>query len=50
MYHQGYMYPSSGTPVLEGSILLKLLLETKLQSESSDTLDDLLVGFRVQKL
>jgi len=32
-----------------GSILLKFLLETRLQSESFDTLDDLL-GFRVQKL
>jgi len=32
-----------------GSISLKFLLETGLQSESFDTLDDLL-GFRVQKL
>jgi len=31
------------------SISLKFLLETRLQSESFDTLDDLL-GFRVQKL
>jgi len=30
-------------------IALKFLLETTLQSDSSDTLDDLL-GFRVQKL
>jgi len=34
---------------LDGSILLKFLLETRLQSKSFDTLDDLLV-FRVQKL
>jgi len=34
---------------LGGSILLKFLLETRLQSESFATLDDLL-GFRVQKL
>jgi len=34
---------------LDGSILLKFLLETKLQSESFDALDDLL-GFRVEKL
>jgi len=35
--------------LLNGSISLKFLLETKLQSESFDTLDDLL-GFQVQKL
>ena len=34
---------------LGGSISLKFLLETRLQSESFDTLDDLL-GFRIQKL
>jgi len=34
---------------LGGSISLKFLLETRLQSESFDTLDDLL-GFWVQKL
>ena len=34
---------------LGGSILLKFLLETRLQSESFDTLDNLL-GFLVQKL
>jgi len=34
---------------LDGSISLKFLLETRLQSESFDTLKDLL-GFRVQKL
>jgi len=34
---------------LGGSISLMFLLETTLQSESFDTLDDLL-GFRVQKL
>jgi len=41
--------PGSGRQPLGGSILLKFLLETRLQSESFDTLDDLL-GFRVQKL
>ena len=41
--------PGPGQQLLGGSILLKFLLETKLQSESFDTLDDLL-GFRVQKL
>jgi len=35
--------------LLGGSIALKFLLETKLQSESFDTLDDPL-GFRVKKL
>ena len=39
----------SGRQPLGGSISLKFLLETRLQSESFDTLDDLL-GFRVQKL
>jgi len=34
---------------LGGSISLNFLLETRLQSEFFDTLDDLL-GFRVQKL
>ena len=38
-----------GRQLLGGSISLKFLLETRLQSESFDTLDDLL-GFRVQKL
>jgi len=38
-----------GPKLLDGSISLKFLLETRLQSESFDTLDDLL-GFRVQKL
>ena len=38
-----------GANLLSGSISLKFLLETRLQSESIDTLDDLL-GFRVQKL
>ena len=37
------------TPALVGSVLLKSLLETRLQSESFDTLDDFL-GFWVQKL
>jgi len=41
--------PGPGHQQLGGSILLKFLLETRLQSESFDTLDDLL-GFRVQKL
>jgi len=38
-----------GRQPLDGSISLKFLLETRLQSEAFDTLDDLL-GFRVQKL
>ena len=38
-----------GRQLLGGSISLKFLLETRLQSDSFDTLDDLL-GFRVQKL
>ena len=41
--------PGPGLQPLGGSISLKFLLETRLQSESFDTLDDLL-GFRVQKL
>jgi len=41
--------PGPGRQLLGGSILLKFLLEIRLQSESFDTLDDLL-GFRVQKL
>ena len=41
--------PGPGCQLLGGSILLKFLLETRPQSESFDTLDDLL-GFRVQKL
>ena len=41
--------PGPGRPPLGGSISLKFLLETRLQSESFDTLDDLL-GFQVQKL
>ena len=41
--------PGPGHQPLGGSISLKFLLETRLQSESIDTLDDLL-GFRVQKL
>jgi len=35
--------------LLDGSISLKFLLETKLQFESFETSDDLL-GFQVQKL
>ena len=38
-----------GLKLLDGSISQKLLLETRLQSESLDTLDDLL-GFQIQKL
>jgi len=38
-----------GRQPLDGSILLKFLLKTRLQSESFDTLDDLL-GFWVQKI
>jgi len=41
--------PGPGCQPLVGSISLKFLLETRLQSESFDTLDDLL-RFRVQKL
>ena len=39
----------SGRQLLDGSISLKFLLETRLQSKSFDTLDDLL-GFWVQNL
>jgi len=41
--------PGSGPKLLDGSISLKFLLETRLRSESFDTLDDLL-GFQVLKL
>jgi len=41
--------PGPGRQPLGGSISLKFLLETRLQSKSVDTLDDLL-GFQVQKL
>jgi len=41
--------PGPGCQPLGGSISLKFLLETWLQSESFDTLDDML-GFQVQKL
>ena len=47
--HLGALYLALGAKPLGGSISLKFLLETRLQSESFDTLDDLL-GFRVQKL
>jgi len=47
--HLGPLYLALGTKPLDGSILLKFLLETRLQSEFFDTLDDLL-RFRVQKL
>jgi len=39
--------PGPGRQPLDDSISLKFSLETRLQSESFDTLDDLL-GFRVQ--
>ena len=42
-------FPVPGHQPLGGSISLKFLLETRQQSESFDTLDDLL-GFQVQKL
>jgi len=42
-------WPGPGRQPLGVSISLKCLLETRLQSKSFDTLDDLL-GFRVQKL
>jgi len=41
--------PGPGCQPLGGSISLKFLLETRLQSKSLDTLDDLL-RFQVQKL
>jgi len=41
--------PGPGRQPLGGSISLKFLLETRLQSVSFDSLDDLL-GFQVQKL
>jgi len=41
--------PGPGRKPLDGSFWLKFLLETRLQCESFDTLDDLL-GFQVQKL
>ena len=41
--------PGPGRQPLGGSILLKFLLKTRLQSKSFGTLDDLL-GFQVQKL
>jgi len=40
---------SPGPEQLDDSISLKILLETRLQSELFDTLDDLL-GFQAQKL
>ena len=41
--------PGPGHQPLDGNISLKFLLETRLQSKSSDTLDDLL-GFRAEKV
>jgi len=41
--------PGPGCKPSDGSMSLKFLLETRLQSESFDTLDDLL-GFQVKKL
>ena len=46
--HLGPLCLAPGRQLLDGSISLKFLLETRLQSESFDTLDDLL-GFQVQK-
>jgi len=40
MYHLGNINSRLGTPALDGSILLKFLLETRL-NESFETLDDL---------
>jgi len=40
--------PGPGRQPLDGSISLKFLLETRLQSESFDAFNDLL-GFQVQK-
>ena len=45
----GGLFGHPGRQPLGGSISLKFLLETRLQSKSFDTLDDLL-GFLVQKL
>ena len=42
-------HPGPGPKPLDGSISLRFLLDITLQSESFDTLDDLL-GFQVQKL
>jgi len=42
MYPQGCIHPRLETPALDGSSLLKFLLETRLKSESFETLDDLL--------
>ena len=47
--HLGPLCLGPGHQPLDGSILLKFLLETRLQSMSFDTLDNLL-GFQVQKL
>jgi len=41
--------PGPGHQPLDGSILLKFLLDSRLELQSFDTLDDLL-GFRAQKL
>jgi len=45
--HLGPLYLALGPQPLDDSISLKFLLETRLQSESFDTVDDLL-GFWVQ--
>jgi len=42
-------FPGPGRQPLDGSISLKFLLKTRLQSKSFETLDNLL-GFQVQKL
>jgi len=49
LYSEKCLLPGPERQPLGGSILLKFLLETRLQSKSFDTLDDLL-GLRVQKL
>jgi len=41
--------PGPGRQLLDGSISLKFLLETRIQSKSFNTLDNLL-GFQVKKL
>ena len=47
--HPWPILPGPGRQPLGGSISVKFLLETSLQSESFDTFDDLL-GFQVQEL
>jgi len=47
--HLGPLHLALGPNRLDGNILLKFILETRLKSESFDTLDDLL-GFLLEKL